>query len=86
MLFLAPSCINNVCVCGLMLFLAPSIYENMDIKKGILMQLFSGSNKDFENAVRGKFRSDPHVVCIAVFTYLLVELRSMMTDDLIFPR
>jgi len=37
--------------------LAPSIYENMDIKKGILLQLFSGSNKDFDNAGRGKFRS-----------------------------
>jgi len=36
--------------------LAPSIYENMDIKKGILLQLFSGSHKDFDNSGRGKFR------------------------------
>ena len=37
--------------------LAPSIYENMDIKKGILLQLFSGSHKDFDNSGRGRFRS-----------------------------
>ena len=36
--------------------IAPSIYENMDIKKGILLQLFSGARKDFENSGRGKFR------------------------------
>ena len=36
--------------------LAPSIYENVDIKKGILMQLFGGSRKDFSNTGRGHFR------------------------------
>ena len=36
--------------------LAPSIYENVDIKKGILLQLFGGTRKDFSNAGRGKFR------------------------------
>jgi len=30
----------------------------MDIKKGILLQLFSGSRKDFDNSARSKFRSD----------------------------
>jgi len=34
----------------------------MDIKKGILLQLFSGSQKDFDNSSRGKFRSDSHNV------------------------
>ena len=46
--------------------LAPSIYENMDIKKGILLQLFSGSQKDFDDSGRGKFRSvaNAGVFCI----------------------
>ena len=35
---------------------APSIYENEDIKKGILCQLFGGANKDFADTGRGKFR------------------------------
>ena len=35
---------------------APSIYENEDIKKGILLQLFGGNRKDFTNTGRGKFR------------------------------
>merc|ERR550519_1107413 len=38
--------------------LAPSIYENEDIKKGILMQLFGGTKKDFSNTGRGNFRSE----------------------------
>lgn len=42
--------------------LAPSIYENIDIKKGILMQLFGGTRKDFTNAGRGKFRSDINIL------------------------
>ena len=37
-------------------FVAPSIYENEDIKKGILCQLFGGANKDFTETGRGKFR------------------------------
>ena len=37
-------------------FAAPSIYENVDIKKGILLQLFGGSKKDFAKAGRGHFR------------------------------
>ncbi|XP_062501051.1 DNA replication licensing factor mcm4-A-like isoform X2 [Corticium candelabrum] len=42
--------------------LAPSIYENEDIKKGILSQLFGGTVKDFGNAGRGKFRSEINVL------------------------
>lgn len=36
--------------------IAPSIYENEDIKKGILLQLFGGTRKDFTEAGRGHFR------------------------------
>ena len=39
-----------------MCILAPSIYENDDIKKGILCQLFGGTSKDFSHAGRGNFR------------------------------
>ncbi|XP_076470812.1 DNA replication licensing factor mcm4-like [Babylonia areolata] len=38
--------------------IAPSIYENDDIKKGILLQLFGGTRKDFSDTGRGKFRSE----------------------------
>jgi len=36
--------------------IAPSIYEHEDVKKGILLQLFGGTKKDFTNAGRGRFR------------------------------
>jgi len=42
--------------------LAPSIYENVDIKKGILLQLFGGTSKDFTHAGRGKFRADLNIL------------------------
>lgn len=42
--------------------LAPSIYENEDIKKGILCQLFGSSKKDFSQAGRGHFRSDINIL------------------------
>ncbi|ESN98874.1 hypothetical protein HELRODRAFT_67429 [Helobdella robusta] len=42
--------------------LAPSIYENVDIKKGILLQLFSGTRKEFTDAGRGRFRSDVNIL------------------------
>lgn len=46
--------------CGLIsfsyIFPAPSIYENVDIKKGILLQLFGGSKKDFAKSGRSHFR------------------------------
>ncbi|KAL3314523.1 DNA replication licensing factor, mcm4 component [Cichlidogyrus casuarinus] len=38
--------------------IAPSIYENEDVKKGILLQLFSGSRKDFSDRGRGHFRAE----------------------------
>ncbi|XP_069188391.1 DNA replication licensing factor MCM4 [Procambarus clarkii] len=42
--------------------IAPSIYENEDIKKGILLQLFGGTRKDFTNAGRGHFRSEVNIL------------------------
>jgi len=36
--------------------LAPSIWENDDVKKGILCQLFGGTPKDFSEAGKGRFR------------------------------
>ncbi|GFS77680.1 DNA replication licensing factor mcm4-B [Nephila pilipes] len=42
--------------------LAPSIYENEDIKKGILLQLFGGTKKDFSNKSKGKFRADINIL------------------------
>lgn len=38
--------------------IAPSIYENEDIKKGILLQLFGGTRKDFSETGRGQFRAE----------------------------
>lgn len=42
--------------------IAPNIYENEDIKKGILLQLFGGSRKDFSAAGRGAFRSELNIL------------------------
>ncbi|XP_053294074.1 DNA replication licensing factor MCM4 [Pleuronectes platessa] len=42
--------------------LAPSIYEHEDIKKGILLQLFGGSTKDFSQTGRGHFRADVNIL------------------------
>lgn len=36
--------------------LAPSVYENEDIKKGILLQLFGGTRKNFTVSGRTNFR------------------------------
>lgn len=41
---------------------APSIYENDDIKKGILLQLFGGSRKDFKNTGHGRFRAEVNIL------------------------
>ena len=46
----------GVLIIIIMCLAAPSIYENEDIKKGILCQLFGGANKDFTDTGRGKFR------------------------------
>ena len=40
--------------------LAPSIWELPDIKKGLLLQLFGGSNKDLGK--QGKFRGEINVL------------------------
>ncbi|XP_052817701.1 DNA replication licensing factor mcm4-like isoform X2 [Mya arenaria] len=42
--------------------IAPSIFENEDIKKGILMQLFGGTRKDFTGTGRGKARSELNIL------------------------
>ncbi len=42
--------------------IAHSIYENEDIKKGILMQLLGGTRKDFTKAGRGNFRSELNIL------------------------
>ncbi|XP_043921162.1 DNA replication licensing factor MCM4 [Protopterus annectens] len=42
--------------------LAPSIYEHEDIKKGILLQLFGGTKKDFSHTGRGNFRAEVNIL------------------------
>ncbi|XP_069675688.1 DNA replication licensing factor MCM4 [Periplaneta americana] len=41
---------------------APSIYENEDIKKGILLQLFGGTKKSFITSGRGNFRAEINIL------------------------
>ncbi|KAK3393214.1 cell division control protein 54 [Podospora didyma] len=42
--------------------LAPSIYEMDDVKKGILLQLFGGTNKTFEKGASPRYRGDINVL------------------------
>ncbi|CAH8456734.1 unnamed protein product [Dicrocoelium dendriticum] len=42
--------------------IAPTIYENEDVKKGILLQLFGGTRKDFTSKGRGEFRSEINIL------------------------
>lgn len=42
--------------------LGPSIYELEDVKKGILLQLFGGTNKSFEKGGSPKYRGDINVL------------------------
>ncbi|KAK2750629.1 hypothetical protein FQN57_002700 [Myotisia sp. PD_48] len=42
--------------------LAPSIYEMEDVKKGILLQLFGGTNKTFEKGGSPRYRGDINVL------------------------
>ena len=44
--------------------IAPSIWENDDIKRGLLLQLFGGVNKDFTRMGQGKFRGDINILLI----------------------
>ena len=41
---------------------APSIWENHDVKKGILCQLFGGCSKSFEKAGSGRFRGEINIL------------------------
>jgi DNA replication licensing factor MCM4 len=42
--------------------LAPSIWENQDVKKGILCQLFGGCSKEFSQSGRGRFRGELNIL------------------------
>lgn len=42
--------------------LAPSIYENDDIKKGVLLQLFGGTKKTFSTSGRSNFRAEINIL------------------------
>ncbi|KAM5429166.1 MCM DNA helicase complex subunit [Microsporum canis] len=42
--------------------LAPSIYEMEDVKKGILLQLFGGTNKTFQKGGNPRYRGDINVL------------------------
>jgi DNA replication licensing factor MCM4 len=42
--------------------LAPSVYEMDDVKKGLLLQLFGGTNKSFEKGGSPKYRGDINVL------------------------
>lgn len=42
--------------------LAPSVYEMDDVKKGILLQLFGGTNKSFEKGGSPKYRGDINII------------------------
>lgn len=42
--------------------IAPSIYENTDIKKGILLQLFGGTKKTHSTDGRQNFRAEMHIL------------------------
>lgn len=55
------------------LYSAPSIYENDDIKKGILLQLFGGTKKDFKNTGRGRFRCSDEESDYLLLWWLLIH-------------
>ena len=44
--------------------LAPSIWEQDDIKKGLLCQLFGGVNKTFTESGRGRFRGELNILLV----------------------
>jgi DNA replication licensing factor MCM4 len=43
---------------------ASNIWENEDVKKGLLLQLFGGVSKDFSATGRGRFRGDINVLLV----------------------
>lgn len=42
--------------------LAPSIWENTDVKKGILTQLFGGCSKELQKSGKGRFRGEVNIL------------------------
>ena len=44
--------------------LAPSIWENVNVKKGVLCQLFGGTPKNFTENLRSKFRNDINILLV----------------------
>jgi len=42
--------------------LAPNIYEFDDVKRGVLLQLFGGADKNFKQSGRGRFRGEINVL------------------------
>jgi len=44
--------------------LAPSIWENLDVKRGLLLQLFGGYSKSFSQSGRGRFRGEINIVLV----------------------
>lgn len=42
--------------------LAPSIWENQDVKKGVLAQLFGGVSKELHHSGRGRFRGEINIL------------------------
>jgi len=44
--------------------IAPSIYENQHVKKGLLAQLFGGTSRDFNDIGRGKLRGELHALMV----------------------
>eukprot|EP00826_Nyctotherus_ovalis_P004323 TRINITY_DN1092_c0_g1_i1.p1 TRINITY_DN1092_c0_g1~~TRINITY_DN1092_c0_g1_i1.p1 ORF type:complete len:596 (+),score=169.48 TRINITY_DN1092_c0_g1_i1:701-2488(+) len=44
--------------------IAPSIWENADIKKGLLLQLFGGISKNFSQSGRGRFRGEVNILLV----------------------
>jgi len=42
--------------------IAPAIWENVDVKKGLLLQLLGSSTKDMSAANRSHFRSEIHIL------------------------
>lgn len=42
--------------------LAPSIYEQDDVKKGVLLQMFGGTNKTFQKGGSPKYRGDINIL------------------------
>ena len=58
----------------------------MDIKKGILLQLFSGSQKDFDDSGRGKFRSDTVFFAQLLFTRkMIIDCLERLVSEMMYP-